>query len=113
MEATYHWRWLHDFELDGQVLEVEPERRVSYTFGAAMRIDVTFANRDGAVEVCVHQSGCATEDPDRAWQHLNCRSCWVYFLTNLKSVLEHGTDLRDHDRPQWTDAVSIGWESSE
>jgi len=50
MEATYGWRWPHDFELNGQVL---------------------------AVQVCVHQTGCATEDPDRAWQHLNRRSCWV------------------------------------
>ena len=55
--ATYDWRSLHEFELDGEELAVERGRRVSYTFGAAMRIEVTFANRDGAVEVCVHQSG--------------------------------------------------------
>ena len=94
------------------MLALEPGRRVGYTFGGAMRIDVTFLDREGAVEVRVEQTGCATQDPDRAWQHLNCRSCWVYFLTNLKSVLEHGTDLRDRERPQWNDSVSIGWEPS-
>jgi len=106
---TYHWRWLHGIDLPGEVLAVEPDRSVAYTFGSDMRIDVSFAERSGAIEVCVHQTGCATEDPDRAWQHLNCRSCWVYFLTNLKSVLEHGIDLRDRDQPDWNDSVSIGW----
>ena len=105
----YRWKWLHGFELEGHVLACEPNRRVSYTFGGNMRIDIGFLERDGAVEVAIHQTGCATQDPERAWQHLNCRSCWVYFLTNLKSVLEHGIDLRDHEQPQWNDSVSIGW----
>ena len=63
----------------------------------------------GQVELRLEQTGCSTIDPERAWQHLNCRSCWGYFLTNLKSVLEHGTDLRDFETPELTDAVSIGW----
>lgn len=106
----YEWQWLHDFALSGRVLACVPEESVSYTFGGEMRIDVTITPYDDEqVQVRVHQTGCATEDPDRAWQHLNCRSCWVYFLTNLKSVLEHGIDLRDRAKPGLNDAVSIGW----
>lgn len=107
---TYTWRWLHDFSLTGQVLACEPKQHVAYTFGGPMRIDITVTAHDSEqVEVRLEQTGCAREDPDRAWSHLNCRSCWVYFMTNLKSVLEHGIDLRDHVQPHLNDSVSIGW----
>ncbi|MHC4959191.1 MAG: SRPBCC family protein [Planctomycetota bacterium] len=105
----YHWRWMHGIELRGEVLACEPSRSVAYTFGSDMRFEVALREREGAVEVGLLQTGCATQDPDRAWQHLNCRSCWIYFMTNLKSVLEHGTDLRDGEQPEWNDSVSIGW----
>ena len=92
----------------GEFLEVDPPRFVAFTFGS-MRVAVTVRAVDEDVEVRLEQTGCAPTDPERAWQHLNCRSCWVYFLTNLKSVLEHGIDLRDRSRPGRNDAVSIGW----
>jgi hypothetical protein len=28
----------------------------------------------------------------------NCRAAWVYFLTILKTLLEHGIDARDKTR---------------
>ena len=31
-------------------------------------------------------------------------------MTNLRSVLATGHDVRDHDRPEWNDSVSIGWD---
>ena len=60
--------------------------------------------------ITVFSTNCATEDPARAWQHVNCRSCWIYFMTNLRSVLGGGPDLRDHEHPNWNDSVSIGFE---
>ena len=105
---TYHWTYLHDFAHGGTWLEVVPNRLVRFTFGT-MEVAVRFHEVEGATAVDLHQTGCATEDPDRAWQHVNCRSCWIYFFTNLRSVLANGTDLRDRDRPQWNDSVSIGW----
>jgi len=105
----YRWRWLHDFELAGEVVACDPPHRVAYTFGSDMQFEIRLRQREGAVEAALRQTGCATQDPARAWQHLNCRSCWVYFMTNLKSVLEHGTDLRDREQPEWNDSVSIGW----
>ena len=57
------------------------------------------------------QSNIPTEDTGRVESHLNCRSCWIYYLLNLKSVLEHGTDLRDADRPD--NIVSVHFEGGE
>ena len=104
----YAWDFMHPFRVEGEFLPSD-EREVAFTFGGAMRVKVTVRQVEEQVEVRLHQTGCATEDPDRAWQHLNCRTCWTYFMTNLKSVLEHDTDLRDRDRPAWNDSVSIGW----
>lgn len=107
---TYHWRYLHDFDHGGTIEAMEPNRLVRFTFGDA-KVEVRFRTvEDGATEVALHQTNCPTEDPGRAWMHLNCRSCWIYFLTNLRSVLHHGVDLRDRDHPAWNDSVSIGWD---
>lgn len=111
----YHWTYVHDFDHGGSFEEVEPGRRVRFTFGP-MRVDVRFREVKGATaaesatEVDLHQTNCATTDPDRAWQHVNCRSCWVYFMTNLRSVLAGGPDVRDHAHPNWNDSVSIGFD---
>lgn len=105
----YHWTYLHDFSHGGTFLEVEPDRLVRFTFGD-MTVEVGFREVEGATEVDLYQTGCATQDPARAWQHVNCRSCWIFFLTILRSVLAHGHDLRDRDHPQWNDSVSIGWD---
>ena len=106
---VYHWTYVHDFAHGGEFLAVDPDRLVRFTFGT-MEVEVRFRDVDGATEVALHQTGCATEDPERAWQHVNCRSCWIYFLTNLRSVLATGFDVRDGDHPAWNDSVSIGWE---
>lgn len=105
----YRWTWLHGPGIEGEFLSCDPGRSIAFTFGETMRVDVALKAVDDSVEVRLHQTGCATKDPQRAWQHLNCRSCWVYFLTNLKSVLEHGVDLRDRRHPERNDSVSIGW----
>lgn len=106
---AYAWTYTHDFAHGGRFTEVEPNRRVAFTFGD-MHVVVSFRRVEGATEVDLHQTGCAPEDPDRAWQHVNCRSCWIYFMTNLRSVLADGPDVRDRDHPQWNDSVSIGWD---
>jgi len=104
----YHWTYVHDFGHSGHFIEVVPEQMLSFSFGD-MRVAVSFREEGGLTEVDLHQTGCATEDPERAWQHLNCRSCWIYFLTNLRSVIVGGPDLRDFDHPNWNDSVSIGF----
>ena len=108
---SYHWTYLHYYDHGGKFLLVETNRLVRFTFGA-MTVDIHFREVEGATEVDLHQTNCATTDPDRAWQHLNCRSCWIYFMTNLRSVIAGGPDIRDFDHPNWNDSVSIGFDPS-
>lgn len=109
---AYHWTYVHDFAHGGTFEQVEPDRLVAFSFGGP-RVSITFREvADGATEVDLHQTDCPVEDPGRAWMHLNCRSCWIYFMTNLRSVLAGGPDVRDHDHPEWNDSVSIGFDPS-
>jgi len=105
---TYHWTYVHHFAHGGEFLLVETNRLVRFTFGS-MTVDIHFREVDGATEVDLHQTNCATVDPDRAWQHVNCRSCWIYFMTNLRSIIAGGSDLRDFEHPDWNDSVGIGF----
>ena len=105
----YHWTYVHDFSHGGHFERIDKNQCVSFTFGE-MNVAVSFRSVNGATEVDLHQTNCATADPERAWQHVNCRSCWIYFLTNLRSVLADGPDVRDYDHPNWNDSVSIGFD---
>ena len=107
----HHWTYVHDFAHDGQFQRVQKNQLVEFTFGE-MTVSVAFRDVGDATEVDLHQANCATVDPDRAWHHVNCRSCWIYFMTNLRSVLAGGPDVRDHDHPNWNDSVSIGFDPS-
>ena len=108
---TYAWNYVHDFKSSGQFTLVQPNEQISFSFGS-MHVSIRFRDVRAGTEVRLHQTNCASTDPDRAWQHLNCRSCWIYFFTNLRSVLMTGTDLRDHENPELNDSVSIGWDPS-
>lgn len=88
-DDCYQFDYVHNFSHDGEVLDLEPNELVSFTFGQCV-VSIRFREIEGGTEVALHQTGCPLEDPDRAWMHLNCRSCWIYFMTNLRSVLAGG-----------------------
>ena len=105
----YDWTYVHKFRHGGEFEAVEQDRYLRFTFGE-MTVAISFRQVGEATEVDLHQTNCAIDDPDRAWQHLNCRSCWIYFLTNLRSVLACGQDVRDFEHPNWNDSVSISFD---
>ena len=90
----YRFRYVQPFEHGGRCLAMTENELLSFTFGS-MEVVVTFEVIEGGTKVVLSQSGIE----DQVFSHMNCRSCWLYFMTNLKSVLEHGIDLRDHDHP--------------
>ncbi len=71
---TYRWQYLHDYAHGGEFTSFSTNERIVFTFGS-MQVDIGFRDLGNAIEVDLHQTNCATEDPARAWQHVNCRSC--------------------------------------
>jgi uncharacterized protein YndB with AHSA1/START domain len=104
---SYEWRFLHDFRLEGRVLESTPDR-FAFTFGDPLRVDVTAQPRAAGTLLHLRQGGMRDDPEDRVHSSLNCRSCWIYFLTALKCRVECGVDLRDRCTDT-ADSVSVGY----
>jgi uncharacterized protein YndB with AHSA1/START domain len=97
----YLWHWNHGFQLEGNVLIASNEENFAFTFGS-MHVAIRLREFQEQTELLLEQTGIDNTESGRLWGHLNCRSCWVFFLTNLQSVLERSHDLRNHQ----TDRVS-------
>jgi len=110
-DGRYHWGWRQGIELEGRYLAVEPEKHVAFTFGS-MRVDVRFDDTESGVRVHLHQSAIGPTDANRVGGHLNCRSCWIFFMTNLVSVLTTGVDLR-HGDAERVSSMEVGFVPAE
>ena len=81
----------------GKVKEFEMNRSVSFSWsdklksGKLARTTVSFkvAKKRQGTSLKLHHTGF--EDSEH---FAECSSRWGYYLTNMKSVLDHGTDLR-------------------
>jgi len=104
---SYDWQFIHDFRIDGTIREATPTR-IAFTFGERYAVEVTASPHGSGTLLRLHQSGMADTAEDRVQGSLNCRSCWIYFLTALKALAEGGTDLRDPN-PETADAIAVGY----
>ena len=104
---AYTWRSIHDFKMKGSIIEASAER-VAFTFGSHFRCEVGAVAQGGGTLLHLRQSGMRDKPEERLQGSLNCRCCWIYFLITLKSQLENGVDLRDHD-PATADAISVNF----
>jgi hypothetical protein len=91
----FHWKWLEkDFELSGEILEVIDKISVTFSFGSLHEIKITVSERGHMAHLRLEQYYKKAAEPND-FVHINCAVCWVFFMTNLKSVIEHGIDLRE------------------
>jgi uncharacterized protein YndB with AHSA1/START domain len=91
---TYSWKWRHEFGVSGAFTKVIPNQLVEFSFGS-MVVSVHFKQLSDSTLLRLVQTNIPTTNLGRATSHMNCRICWTFFLTNLKSILVNGTDLRD------------------
>jgi uncharacterized protein YndB with AHSA1/START domain len=105
---TYRWEWRHAASLDGKITGVERNRRIEFTFGE-MNVSVKLSTVGEQTELHLVQTDIPDTAHGRVFGHLNCRSCWIFFLTNLKSVLDQGIDLRVAD-PSRVSSMEVGFE---
>jgi uncharacterized protein YndB with AHSA1/START domain len=95
--CRYVWRWDSGALVSGEFFDVSPGRELSFSFvGSTVRIRIHKRGEGCVVELC--QYGMDDSERDRMHVHANCRAAWVYFLTVLKILLEHGIDGRDKSR---------------
>lgn len=107
----FTWTWKQGYSVKGEFLEVDTNKLVAFTFGN-MKVHVVFKERGEKTLVSLYQSEIPSDDRGKVMGHLNSRSCWVFFMANLKSIILNGTDLRD-DEKEITCAYEVGFEPKE
>ena len=92
---SFRWKWLgKELQMEGEVLNSIEGELFEFTFGKSFIVSISLTEQNGRTLFTLHQSyrdGAEKND----FAHINCCVCWVFFMTNLKSVAEHGIDLRE------------------
>lgn len=92
---SYLWKWLNkNFEVKGLITESVENKLIQFTFSPLYFVTIFLTNKKGRTKLTLtqeYQPGAAKDE----FNFINCCVCWVFFLTNLKSVVENGTDLRE------------------
>lgn len=104
---AYSWQFRQDFAVEGKILDLIDREKLSFSFGD-MLVDIYFRVYGDQTEVQLVQSDIPTTPDGQVFGHLNCRTCWTFFMTNLSSVLDHNHDLRDQN-PELVSSMEVGY----
>lgn len=104
--SSYKFTWRGGFSHTGRVKKAVPDKSLTLTWpdkikGKVYETQVSFliAKKGKGCVVKLRHIGFE-EGADWLWLFGAIQSGWAYYMTNLKSVADHGTDLRsDFDSP--------------
>lgn len=92
---SFLWKWLNkDLELKGMVTESSEDNSFEFTFSPLYLVTLKLSKSGERTKLSLTQQYQESAAKDE-FNYLNCCVCWVFFLTNLKSVIENGIDLRE------------------
>lgn len=95
---TYKWlrHGYGDEEMEkGTVLEANGLDVFRFVFGVEGIVTVRIINAENETIVELIQEEIPTDESSKVRYYLGCSIGWTYHLTNLKSILEGGIDLRN------------------
>ena len=97
-EDTYEWYW-HGYDDDtfekGEILEANGTDLVKFTFSGGSIVTVEMSSRNGVSIVELTQENIPEESDPSKNLFVQCQVGWTFYMTNLKSVIEGGIDLRN------------------
>jgi uncharacterized protein YndB with AHSA1/START domain len=97
---SYLWMW-HGYPdtvfEKGKILEMHDRHmiRFSFTEHCAVTVKVYELEGDNIIDLC--QEGIPVDEDSKFKLHIGCSTGWTFYLTNLKSLLEGGIDLRNRN----------------
>jgi uncharacterized protein YndB with AHSA1/START domain len=95
---TYKWMW-HGWPDEtvehGSILECNGKDFLKFSFGKAGVCSVRIYKEQGETVVELVQEAIPDDDAGKHTWHVGCKTGWTYYLTNLKSVYQAETDLRN------------------
>jgi uncharacterized protein YndB with AHSA1/START domain len=97
---SYLWRW-HGYRDDvteqGTILSANHTDGISFSFGKAGNVSVKIYTVKDMTMCELEQDNIPTDEQGKEYYYIGCSKGWLFYLTNLKSVLEGGIDLRNRD----------------
>ena len=97
-EDTYEWYW-HGFNDNssekGQILEANGTDFLKFTFAGDNIVTVNISSRNGISLVELTQENIPIENDPAKNLFVQCQTGWLFYMTNLKSIIEGGIDLRN------------------
>jgi len=97
-EDLYEWYW-HGYNDDvfekGEILEANGTDSLKFTFSGNSVVSINLSSRNGVSIVELTQENIPLEDEPEKNLYIQCQKGWIFYLANLKSVIEGGVDLRN------------------
>lgn len=97
-DDNYTWYW-HGYDNNivqkGRILEANGQDFIKFTFTDDTIVSVNFITRNGLTIIELEQENIPQENDPEKNLLVQCKTGWTFYLTNLKSVMENGKDLRN------------------
>lgn len=96
----YLWRWFgYDDSASEQneILSVNGWDQLQFSFSGGCIVTVTVKQERGVTLCELQQQMPMENEAEQQYFFIECGNGWGFYLTNLKSVLEGGLDLRNRD----------------
>ena len=95
--GSYSFDWVGGYHMTGKVKQFEINRSVSFSWSDKLK-NGEMAKTTASFKVSKKGNGTLLKLRHTGFENpehfAECSSRWGYYLTNMKSVLDHGTDLR-------------------
>ncbi len=95
---VYSWRWFAQNHAEkGKIIKANGSDAFEFSFAGdcLVKIQLTTVHSQTLLELT--QRNIPTDDGSKESIRLGCDFGWTFYLTNLKSILEGGIDLRNKD----------------
>jgi uncharacterized protein YndB with AHSA1/START domain len=93
-DGNYEWTWIGGYKEKGKILSIRKPSKLTFTFaGSICEVDIKKDKRGSLVNL--HQYKIPVTEQHKSGTHLTCSNGWTFYLTNLKTYMEYGIDLRE------------------
>src|ERR1700761_5826431 len=96
---NYEWYW-HGYPDSvvekGQITAANGKDHFAFTFSMGCPVSISLYREHDETIVELVESGLPTDEATMLQHYVGDSKGWLFYLTNLKSILEGGLDLRNH-----------------
>lgn len=96
----YNWLWFgydDTFAEQGEIISANGRDQLQFTFSGGCLVTVQVKQENGQAICELQQLMPMESELEQRHFFIECGKGWTFYMTNLKSILEGGVDLRNKD----------------